>query len=125
MRAAATFLLLELLDPEVDFLLSGIKEILSGSRQTRPTHLTIRGPYEGPVPRSTVERCRRMLKYDVIRIAGVGRFRNKQEEVVFLKVDSPHLREVWWKPDFSIREYGFEPHVSLYRGRDALFANLV
>jgi len=112
------------MDPEINSLLWDITEILSGRRPKLPVHLTIRGPYDGPVPKAILERCRTILKYDVMRIAGVGRFSNPQEEVVFLRVDSPHLRDVWWKPDYRVSQHGFEPHVSLYRGHDRKFADV-
>jgi 2'-5' RNA ligase len=118
----ATFILLEMLDPDVNSLLWDIREALHGSRSPRPIHLTLRGPYEGPVPEGALKQCRRALKQDVIRVSGVGQFTNPDEEVVYLRVDSPHLREVWWKPDFPIERYGFEPHVSVYRGPDSLLA---
>jgi hypothetical protein len=113
-----TFLFLELLDPEVNFLILQIKEILTGRRFLPPIHLTLRGPYEGQMPGGALERYRDIMRYDVIRIAGVGKFRNPEEEVLYLSVDSTHMRDVWWKPDFPIGTYGFEPHLSLYRGED-------
>ena len=58
-----------------------------------------------------------------MRIGGVGRFR-KPEEVVFLRVDSPNLRKVCWKRNYPKKD-GHEPHISLYRGSDAAFADRV
>lgn len=122
---SARFLLLEIVDPAVNAFLWRIREILSGKKPKGPIHLTLRGPYEDEWPKDALERARRTLRHDVLRIAGVGRFSNANDEVVFFRVDSPHLRKVWWKPSFPISRYGFEPHISLYRGPDAELANLV
>jgi hypothetical protein len=32
---------------------------------------------------------------------------------------------VWWKPDYPIERFGFEPHISVYRGGDAAFADAI
>jgi hypothetical protein len=117
------FLYLELLDPDVDAVLGDIVEIVSGRRPTAPFHLTLRGPYAGQVPKSVVARCVAALSHDVLRIGGAGRFSNPSEEVTYLRVDSAGLREVWWKPEYPVGAFGFEPHLSIYRGRNADLAD--
>jgi hypothetical protein len=120
---AVHFLLLELTDPLVNAFLWRVRHILTGHYGKGPIHVTLRGPYEGESPRKILEDARETLRYDVLRIHGVGRFSNPGEEVIFFKVDSPHLRDVWWKKSFPIERFGFEPHVSVYRGNDAHFAD--
>ena len=120
---ASNFLLLELIDPEIKTFLWSIRHILTGQLGRGPIHVTLRGPYEDDTPPDTLESTRATLRHDVIRVSGVGRFSNPSEEVVFLGVDSPHLRSVWWKPSFPIEIHGFKPHVSVYRGSDTLFAD--
>ena len=44
---------------------------------------------------------------------------------MYLRVDSPNLRKVWWKPTYPIKDHGYAPHISLYRGHDAVFASSV
>ena len=118
------FVLLEIRDPEVNAFLWDVKKLLMGTRDSRPVHLTIRGPYVGRVPRGVLARCRNVMRHDVLRIADVGRFRNPIEQVVFFRVDSPNLRKVWWKPHYPIKD-GFTPHISVYRGADHGFADEV
>jgi len=65
------------------------------------------------------------MAYDVLEIGQVGRFSNPGEETVLSRIDSPNLRKIWWKPDFSIEKFGFNPHISLYRGPDAHFADRI
>ena len=116
---------MELLDPEINALIQAITEVISGRSLIRAPHLTVRGAYDGPVPQSALAACRAAMQHDVLRIANVGRFSNPNEEVVYFEVDSPHLRDVWWKPEFSIKRFRFNPHLSLYRGADRNWANLV
>jgi hypothetical protein len=119
------FILLEFLDPTVNTFLWKVREILGGKRSGAAIHLTIRGPYEGAKPSEALQAAHEILKNDVFLISGVGRFSNDQEEVVFFRVDSPNLRSVWWKPTFPIEQFGFKPHISIYRGHDAEFASTV
>ncbi len=118
----STFLLLEITDPEVNALLWRMREVVSGRRSRSAVHLTLRGPYTEAVPDGDIlERARRTMAGDVLRIYGAGRFSNPTGEVVFVRVDSPHLREVSWKPSFP----GSEPHISIYRGTDKRLAEVV
>ena len=121
--ATRGFVFLEITQPEIRSLLRRIQWILSGSEPRHPVHVTLRGPYVRKVASETMEKSRETLSRDTLRIGGVGRFR-KPEEVVFFRVDSPNLRKVWWKRDYP-KKNGYEPHISLYRGRDAMFADQV
>lgn len=121
----AHFLFLEILDPEINALISAITEIISGEKPEKTAHLTVRGPYESPVPKKTLETCETAIKYDVLKISNIGRFTNPDEEVVYFQVESPHLRDIWYKPTFQISEFGFNPHLSLYRGKDPQLAELI
>jgi len=120
-----SFVFLEIASREVNYFFASMAEIITGARPIVATHLTIRGPYHSVVPRGTLKRCREKLRYDVLRIWDAGRFCNKDEEVVFLRVDSPNLRSVWHKPDYPIADYGFNPHISVYRGPDRQFADIL
>ena len=80
---AGRFVFLELTDPEVASLLRHMQWILSGVEPRRPVHLTLRGPYRREVPPRVLKNLRATLQGDVLRIAGVGRFTNQDEEVVF------------------------------------------
>lgn len=117
---ATGFVLLEITQPEIRSLLWRMQWILSGTAPRHPVHVTLRGPYVRRIAPEILDKSRELLCSDTLRIGGVGRFR-KPEEVVFLRVDSPNLRKVCWKPDYPKKD-GYEPHISLYRGRDAAFA---
>ena len=117
------FVFLEITQPEIRSLLWRMQCILCGTEPRHPVHVTLRGPYAGNIAQERLERVRQVLCNDTLRIGGVGRFR-KPEEVVFLRVDSPNLRKVCWKRDYPKKD-GHEPHISLYRGSDAAFADRV
>jgi hypothetical protein len=122
---ARTFLLLEIVDPEVSAFLWRMRSIIAGRRVSGAIHVTLRGPYEGDVPTDNIDEWRNVLGHDVLKIASVGRFSNGPEQVVFFRVESPHLRSVWWKPSFPIERFGFEPHISVYRGPEEEYAEFV
>ena len=119
---AQRFVFLEITDPELGSLLQRMQWILSGVEPRHPVHLTLRGPYRREVPPKILKKLRQTLQGEVLHIGGVGRFTNRDEEVVFLGVDSPSLRTVWWKRDYPIKSHGYRPHISLYRGHDSVFA---
>ena len=119
----AGFVLLEITQPEIRSLLWHMQWILSGTEPRHPVHVTLRGPYMHRIASGILERSRETLCKDTLRIGGVGRFR-QPEEVVFFRVGSPNLRKVCWKRDYPKRD-SYEPHISLYRGRDATFADHV
>lgn len=119
------FLYLELLDPEINALLLAISNIVMGLNETKSAHLTIRGPYKSNISPTTVAKCREMMKYDVLQISQVGQFSNPGEEVVYFSVDSPNLRKIWYKPTFTIGDYGYNPHLSVYRGTDKVWATVI
>ncbi len=82
--------------------------------QTRfPAHLTVRGPYAEPLD---VSPHSDRIRDAIIRIAGVGTFSGGQN-TVFLHCSCPDLLTVWDK-----RDYGYNPHITLYDGDSPAFA---
>ncbi|MCI0562446.1 MAG: 2'-5' RNA ligase family protein [Nitrososphaera sp.] len=119
------FIFLEITDPEINALIWAITEIVTGQRPTQPFHMTVRGPYEERICMSTLKECQEAMSHDVLKISRVGRFSNPGEETVYLRIDSPNLRKIWWKPDYPIEKFGFNPHISLYRGPDRQLADRI
>jgi hypothetical protein len=120
-----SFIVLEIIDPEVNALFSAIWKITMGTTNPKRAHITLRGPYKGRVPISAINTCKKRLQYDAIRLNGIGKFINGDENVVYIQVSSPNIRETWWKPDYPISEFGFEPHISLYRGENKKLADCI
>ena len=113
-----SFVFLELIDPEINGLLYSIREAANGSAENTNIHITLRGPYAKPVPAAQLKNIERRLLQDVLYIGNPGEFRVQDTSVVYLRVRHPKLRAVSWKPDFPPKEFGFNPHISLYIGRD-------
>lgn len=119
----AIFVFLEIIDPDINALFSAFSQAINGEKPKKATHLTIRGPYSKKVSKKLFGELNSIMEYDVLQIGGVGKFSNPDEHVVYLKVDSPHLRQVWYKPDYPIKKYGFNPHISIYRGNNLELAD--
>jgi 2'-5' RNA ligase len=110
-------LVLEIDDPRIRDLLDEVRARVHAGKVPKSPHVTIRGPYSNDISAKVVHNAESKLKDDGgIRVVGVSRFSNAKEDVVYLSLDGEKLREVWWKPDFPIQRFGFNPHVTVYRG---------
>jgi hypothetical protein len=116
---AKFFVFLEITDPDVDALICGIRAMASSSPPKTAPHVTIRGPYNRPIPQPQLRRYEHLLLRDPVVLEGIGTFQVGERTTVYLKVQHPKLRQVWWKPDYPIGKFGFNPHVTLYEGHDA------
>jgi 2'-5' RNA ligase len=115
---ARRFVFLEIRDPEINALFGWLRESAMGAPSRHNVHITIRGPYSAEVPESQLKRIQEALNADPIVFDGVGMFSAGTRYVVYVKVQHPKLRQVWWKPDFPVEVYGFNPHITLYEGGD-------
>jgi 2'-5' RNA ligase len=115
---AKNFIFLEVTDPEINSLVREMREIADAAPAHSNVHITIRGPYDRAVPAENLKRYERILSSDPIVLNGVGMFPGTKRHVVYMKVQHPKLRRIWWKPDFPISKYGFNPHITLYEGSD-------
>ncbi len=119
------FLFLEFLDPEINDLLFQLRNQFTGGNLSSRIHVTVRGPYKSSIKVSVVRRFQSVLEGEPILIQGVGMFSNPNEFIVYIKVYSEGLRKIWWKPDYPKNKYGFNPHISLYKGRDKALAEKI
>lgn len=119
------FLFLEILDPEVHALINGLRREFGQKESSSNLHITVRGPYTKPIPQKSIERFQRIMSDDILLIHGVGVFKNEDTYVVYIKINSDTLKGIWWKPDYPIKDYGFNPHISLYIGDDKELANAI
>lgn len=116
---AKRFLFLEITDPEIVGLISGLREVAMEQKPRSGVHITVRGPYHRMIPLAQVEQYRQILMSHPVLLDGIGQFQSGEQHVVYIKVKHPKLRQVWWKPDFPVRDFGFNPHVTIYEGPDA------
>ena len=81
----------------------------------RKAHITLRGPYdERPSPKSKWLR----LNLSDATLLRPSTFFNDFQNTVYLGVSIIEMDDIAWKPDFS----GGTPHLSIYDGRDRVFA---
>ncbi len=120
------FLFLEITDLEINALFFRMKEIIYPAGIGSPLHLTMRGPYQDDIiPLESIQQWEMSLRQSPIVITNVGKFTNRDEYVVYYGIQHPGLRQLWWKPDFPIEKFGFNPHITIYKGFDAIFADLI
>jgi 2'-5' RNA ligase len=115
---AKSFVFLEITDAEIGGLIYGIRAVAMSSPPQSAPHVTIRGPYSRPVSREQLLRYGRLLSSHPVVLEGIGAFQSGKRATVYLKVQHPNLRQIWWKPDYPIKDFGFNPHVTLYEGSD-------
>jgi len=115
---AKSFVFLEIVDPEIRALIYGIRVVATGKPPKSGPHVTLRGPYSRPLSRSQLLRYERLLAADPLVLEGVGTFQSGDSTTVFLKVQHPKLLQIWWKPDYPVKTFGFNPHITLYEGLD-------
>ncbi len=119
-KSRTNIVYLEILDPKINGLIWQITHIIGGKGLV--PQITVRGPYK-EIASKNFDKCKKIIQEKPLRIGDVGRFSNSKEEVVYLKVKNENLRKIWNKPDFPIRKNGFNPHISLYRGKDKEWAD--
>jgi hypothetical protein len=77
-------------------------------------HITVRGPY---TEEQNISPWSEVIAGKYITVDGVSAFRGPQQNTVYLRCEAPEFEHIWWKQD-----YGFNPHLTLYDGSDARFA---
>ncbi|MEW8525174.1 MAG: hypothetical protein AB2552_19185 [Candidatus Thiodiazotropha endolucinida] len=115
------FIFLEFLDSEINALIHGLRHEFMGDAQNTNVHITVRGPYYEKIEANLIESFERQLGAEPILIHSAGMFRNK-EYVVYIKIESLNLKRIWWKPDYPIESYGFNPHITIYKGSNKSIA---
>jgi len=115
-------LTLEIRDEAIKSLFKSVRTHFNKGKVPKTPHLTIRGPYSGHIPPNVPAEVAKTLGGNVrFRVGGVGRFDSDSEHVVYLNIidDNEKLRKVWWKPDFPLKDFGFNPHITVFRGSKA------
>ena len=95
------------------------------SKAESSIHITVRGPYSRRISEKDIAKFERIVRGDTILIHGIDVFRNQTENVVYIRVRSDSLEKIWWKPDFPVEKFGFNPHISLHKTPDMEFVNTI
>ncbi len=112
------FVFLAIEDEDVVNLLLCLRTIFLGRRPSTPIHVTLRGPYPEPVSAVKLADWESTVNQEPLFITNVGRFSNPDSQVVYLEVVNDKFGKIWYKPDFPVRKYGRNPHITLYKGQD-------
>ncbi|MGN6971618.1 hypothetical protein ACTHSM_06080 [Neisseria sp. P0009.S001] len=107
-------LLLNIRNKEIDNLFNELRSNYHNSIPSFP-HITIRGP-RYKFNDSTIEKVEKVIQTISIEVVGLDIMEYKNLYFCVFKVNSPALKDIWDKPDFPIREFGFNPHITLYKG---------
>ena len=116
------FLFIELLDPEINALIHGLRSAFGYAERNDNIHVTVRGPYDSVIDQEHIDKISNTLGDEPLLIQSAGVFSNKNESTVYIKISNERLKKIWWKPDYPIKKYGFNPHISLYRGKNHYLA---
>lgn len=116
------FLLIEILDNDLVYLLETLRDIFSMGEKKSGIHVTIKGPQKTPLKTKSAHEFLRK-KYP-LRIKGVGVFLNDDIYIVHLKVALDELKkyQMWYKPDYPDE---FNPHITLYEGKNEKLAKSI
>ena len=124
-RRFQNFIFLQLLNAEINEFLSELRDKLGSSKTESGIHITVRGPYSGKVSGKSIAKFEDVIRHDPIHIQGVDVFQNQKESVVYIRAHSDSLRKIWWKPDFPVKKFGFNPHITLHKTTDIEFATMI
>ena len=120
-----SFIFLQFLDAGINALLSGLMREFGNSKTESGIHITVRGPYSGRIPKKSIAKFEDIIRHDPILIRGIDVFQNQAENVVYIRAHSDSLKKIWWKPDFPVKKFGFNPHITLHKTPDVEFAKII
>lgn len=105
--------------------MSGLMREFGNSKTESGIHITVRGPYSGRIPKKSIAKFEDIIRRDPILIRGIDVFQNQEENVVYIRAHSDSLKKIWWKPDFPVKKFGFNPHITLHKTPDVEFAKII
>ena len=120
-----SFIFLQFLDAGINALLSGLMREFGNSKTESGIHITVRGPYSGRIPKKSIAKFEDIIRHDPILIRGIDVFQNQVENIVYIRAHSDSLKKIWWKPDFPVKKFGFNPHITLHKTHDVEFAKII
>ncbi|MDP3190276.1 hypothetical protein [Rhodoferax sp.] len=112
----STFVFVQIHDEPAVNLLSSLREIFKGRQSKSPIHITVRGPHKHVPSQNRLGRLWDQLDGEGLLIHGIGTFDFPEKSIVYIKSNSKAIRKIWWKRDYPIIRFGFNPHISLFEG---------
>lgn len=117
------FVFIEPRDPEIIAFFNCFRDTVGSKDSRKPVHVTLQGPRKRAPTVGQVEDWHQQLEGAPLFIGNPGMFENSNEAVVFLRVEHPRLRSLWYKRDFPVSKFGSNPHISVYRGSNQELAH--
>lgn len=111
-------LVLDINNDEINSLLEELRKDYPNSIPNSP-HITIRGPKD-KFNRAIIEKAEKIIQDISIKINDLDIIEYKDLYFCIFKVNAPALKRVWDKPDFPKKKFGFNPHITLYKGDKAV-----
>ena len=124
-RRFQDFIILQLLNAEINEFLSELRDKLGSSKTESGIHITVRGPYSKKISGKKIVEYENVIRHEPIHIQGIDVFQNQKESVVYIRAHSKSLKKIWKKPDFPKKKFGFNPHITLHKTTDIRFANMI
>ncbi len=100
-------------DSRLQACLDAMRFIANPMAKSR-AHITVRGPYSQSYE---MRRQQEKIRGTEVLADGIGAFLTKDQNTVYIRCHATTLQEVWRKRDF-----GFNPHITVYDGRSREFA---
>ncbi len=123
------FVFLEICDADICELLNDLRSVFNQKIFKSGIHVTLRGPYVNPIAENDMDDWFNKIKASAILIANAGMFENESESIVFLRVstanNSKNLSAITRKFDYPKNRFDFNPHITLYAGKDKVLANKI
>ena len=123
------FVFLEICDADICELLNELRSIFNQRAFRTGIHVTLRGPYSKPISQENLDGWFHKIKAKSILIANAGMFENEIENIVYLGVStaqrSKNLNAITRKFDYPKNKFDFNPHITLYAGKNKELANRI
>ncbi|MGZ3967605.1 MAG: hypothetical protein ACXVJC_21735 [Mucilaginibacter sp.] len=110
------------MDREISSILNFVKLLCAPNSKTE-VHLSIRGPYKSKLKPNKIHEYNEMIKNSRITVTEAGNFFQENQNTVFLKCESEIIEKVWKKTTYKKDVHGINAHLTLYDGKDRVFAH--
>lgn len=102
----------------IRLLVNAIRVIAEENQRTQ-VHITVRGPYSKRLSLNKEKEYSSIIQGEDIHVIGVSNFFSFNQNTVFFDCEeNENLRKIWKKTTYK----DYNPHITLYDGKDNVFA---
>lgn len=103
----------------IRLLVNAIRVIAEENQRTQ-VHITVRGPYSKRLSQTKEQEYSSIIQGEEIHVKGVSNFFSSNQNTVFFDCEeNQNLRKIWKKTTYK----DYNPHITLYDGKDSVFAH--